>query len=184
MRINEILLQEQALDEAPILGQIASGVRGAAAGFQQSRQQRSLDQQQKMIANIAYKQWNRKAMSLANAAQGQPVDATDYENHLVDFVEKVILTNRSIKELDLVSQQKLEGVIGNIVQNRSDRATVQRAFGDLVIQAAASRVDPAKQKQQTVNVDQMIQRMQTRPISKTGNVAVDQLLTALGIPLT
>jgi hypothetical protein len=184
MRINEILLQEQKLDEVPTLGQIASGIQGAVAGFQQGQQQRALGGQQSALAKTAYDQWNRKVMALTNAAGGQPVDINDYENHLVDFVQKVVLNNRRIDDLDQSSQTRINAVIDEIVKNQSDRAGLQKAFQNLIVQASVARSDPAKQ-QQVPNPQQMIQRMQGgTPIRQTGNPAVDQLLAALGIPVS
>jgi carbamate kinase len=190
MQIHEILT-EQRLDELPAaLGKlaqgaknVAAGVQGAAAGFQQSQQQRAFTGQQSALAKAAYDQWNRKVMALSNAAGGQPVDPNDYKNHLADFVEKTILNNRKIQDLDAASQTRINTAMGEIIKNQADRAGLQKSFQNLITQSAVSREDPAKASQ-APNLQQLLQRMQSgAPMRKTNNPAVDQLLTALGVPL-
>lgn len=176
------------------LGQAVGQAAGAVKqGFQQSAVGQTLQkagdvQQQAKLAgsigqmsNLAYQQWNKKKLALLNAAGGQPIE--NEEAHLADFVQKTLLNNRQITDLDPPSQRKIEAAITNVMTAGNDRRKLQQAFTDLVTQSTAARQDPAKQTQQKVSVDNMITTLANRGVSKTGNIAVDQLLSALGIPL-
>ena len=139
MQIRDIA-KPQNLDEISIPG----AVKGAIAGFQQGRQQRAIQQNTQAAAQAALKQWTNKVIMLSQAAQGQPVDATDYENHLADFVERVMLRSYKIADMDPGSQQKLEAALGSVVQSRNNAQQLKTAFNNLVQQAMVARLDPAK----------------------------------------
>lgn len=185
----------QAIAGSRVGQAVGQAVGGAKQAFQQStvgqtlqraqdiQAQAKLSGQQSMIAKTLYDQWNRKVMALTNAAGGQPVNVNEYEDQLRDFIEKVVLNNRRILDLDQPSQDRIETSITDIMKNQSNRDGLQKAFQNLATQASVARADPAKQ-QQVPNPAQMIQRMQSgAPLRKTGNPAVDQLLAALGVPL-
>jgi hypothetical protein len=144
MQIHEIT-HKQRLDEVDIIG----GIKGAVAGFQQSQQQRQVQQNTAALAKAALQQWNNKVIQLTQAAGGQPVDPTDYENNLNDFVERVMLRTYKIADLDDSSQTRVEQAIGAVVQGRNDRRALAPAFEKLVQQATVARLDPAKTSYQS-----------------------------------
>lgn len=133
MRIDEISL-----------GQIGAGIKGAVAGAQQSAQARKVTQNTQALAQTALTQWGKKVIALTNAAGGQPVDPTDYTNHLTDFVQKVMLGGTRVQDLDPSSQPKVAAAIKGVVDTRGDRTKLPQAFNALVTQASVARPDPAK----------------------------------------
>jgi hypothetical protein len=151
MQIHEIT-HKQRLDEVDIIGGIkkaVSGVQGAVAGFQQSQQQRQVQQNTAALAKAALQQWNNKVIQLTQAAGGQPVDATEYENQLSDFVERVMLRSYKIADMEPQSQTRIEQALGAVVQGRNDRRALGPAFEKLVQQATVARLDPAKTSYQS-----------------------------------
>jgi hypothetical protein len=138
MRINEILLQEQKLDEVPTLGQIASGVRGAVAGFQQGQQQRAVQQNTQAVAKAALQQWNNKLIQLQQAG----IASTQWENHLADFVEKIMLRNYKITDLE--DTRGVENAMRAVIDAGMDRRKLEPAFNTLVQQTLVARLDPTK----------------------------------------
>lgn len=146
MQIHEITYK-QRLDEVDIIGGIkkaVSGVQGAVAGFQQSQQQRQVQQNTSALAKAAQQQWNNKVIQLTQAAGGQPVDVTEYENQLSDFVERVMLRSYKVADMDPESQTRIEQALGAVVRSRNDRRALGPAFEKLVQQATVARLDPAK----------------------------------------
>lgn len=146
MQIHDITKKQQ-LDEVDIVGaakKAVAGVQGAVAGFQQSQQQRQIQQNTSALAKAAMQQWNNKVIQLTQAAGGQPVDPTEYENQLSDFVERVMLKSYKIADMEPQSQQRIEQAIGAVVNGRNDRRALGPAFEKLVQQAMVSRLDPAK----------------------------------------
>jgi hypothetical protein len=97
-----------------------------------------------MAAKAALQQWNNKVIQLTQAAAGQPVDATEYENQLGDFVERIMLRNYKIADMEPQSQQRIEQAIGDVVQNRNDRNSLASSFEKLAQQTVVARLDPAK----------------------------------------
>ena len=151
MQIHEIT-HKQRLDEVDIIGGIkkaVSGVQGAVAGFQQNQQQRQVQQNTAALSKAALQQWNNKVIQLTQAAGGQPVDPTEYENQLSDFVERIMLRSYKIADMEPQSQQRIEQAIGAVVQGRNDRRALAPAFEKLVQQATVARLDPAKTSYQS-----------------------------------
>lgn len=133
MRIDEISL-----------GQIGAGIKGAVAGAQQSAQTRKVSQNTQALAQTALSQWGKKVIALTNAAGGQPVSNDEYNDHLKDFVQKVMLNNRQIDQLDANSQSRIDAGIDAVMNNRNDRQKLPQAFNQLVTAASVARDDPSK----------------------------------------
>jgi len=152
MQIYELTQSKQQLDEIDIVGGIkkaVGGVQGAVAGFQQSQQQRAVQQNTQGVAKAAMQQWNNKVIQLTQAAGGQPVDPAEYENQLADFVERVMLRSYKIADMEPQSQQRIEQAIGQVVAGRNDRRALAPAFEKLTQQALVARLDPAKSSYQS-----------------------------------
>ena len=103
--------------------------------------------QTQALSQAALKQWNNRVMQLMQASGGQPVDETEYHDHLKDFVERTMLSNRSIDNLDQNSQTRLDSAIDAVMTNRGDTRKLQTAFQQLAGAALVSRDDPAKTRQ-------------------------------------
>lgn len=121
-----------------------TNLAGMVGNLQQKLQTRKVQQNTSMAAKAALQQWNNKVIQLTQAAAGQPVDATEYENQLADFVERVMLRSYKIADMEAQSQQRIEQAIGDVVQNRNDRAGLTSAFEKLAQQTVVARLDPAK----------------------------------------
>lgn len=100
------------------------------------------------LANAAFKQWTNKTLQLLQASGGQPIDEKDYKNHLTDFVQKVMLGNKSIDTLDATSKPRIQKALDDVVAGRNDRQKLPTAFKELVTQATAARVEPSKAQTQ------------------------------------
>jgi len=112
--------------------------------LQQKLQTRKVQQNTAMASKVALQQWNNKVIQLTQAAGGQPVDPTEYENQLADFVERVMLRSYKIGDMDPQSQQRIEQAIGDVVQNRNDRNALSSAFEKLAQQTVVARLDSTK----------------------------------------
>lgn len=146
MQINEIT-QPRQLNEVDIVGGIksaAAGVQNFVGNLQQQQQQKTVQQNTQAVATAAQKQWNNKVLQLTQASGGQPVDQKEYHEHLRDFIEKTMLNNRSIDNLDANSSVRLDQAIDAVVLNRSDTKKLQQAFQQLAGAALVARDDPNK----------------------------------------
>ena len=141
MQIYELTqAKQEQLDEIDIIG----GIKGAVSGFQQSQQQRQVQQNTAALSKSAQQQWNNKVIQLTQAAGGQPVDPADYESNLRDFVERTMLRSYKIDSMEPQSQGRLDQAIKAVVQSRNDRRTLGPVFEKMVQQALVARLDPAK----------------------------------------
>ena len=97
------------------------------------------------LASQAQKQWaGREAQLQAAAGPGNPIDPTRYENTLADFVERVMLANRRITDLDDASEIEMERAIGDIIAARGNARAMEEAWLRLTQQSLVAREDLAK----------------------------------------
>jgi hypothetical protein len=163
MQIHEIT-HKQRLDEVDIIG----GIKGAVAGFQQSQQQRQVQQNTAALAKTALQQWNNKVIQLTQAAGGQPVDEKEYKTYLTDFVQKVMLGNKSIDNLDAASKPRIQKAIDDVVAGRNDRNKLSSTFNELVTQATVARTTPTKAQAQSGGIQAKIENKDPLQVTVNG----------------
>lgn len=150
MKIRNIVEQKK-LDEIDL---VPSGIRRTVGGLRDRMAARQLKKQTsqattavaqnvRAASNAALQQWNNK-VALLSQASGGTVDPTEYENHLADFVERVMLRSYKLADLDPQSQQRVESAIGAVMQNKDDPRSLAAAFEKLVQQTMVARLDPEK----------------------------------------
>lgn len=137
MRINDVILKEQQLSEIDFVTDLT-----------QARQQKVQADKIKALAGTFLQQWGKKVVSLTNASGGQPVADDEYNDHLKDYVQKVMLNDRTIDQLDTNSQNRIDAGIDAVMKNRNDRQALPQAFNQLVTAASVARDDPAKTQYQ------------------------------------
>lgn len=97
------------------------------------------------LASQAQKQWaGREAQLQAAAGPGKPIDPTRYEDTLADFVQRVMLANRRITDLDDASEIEIERAIGDIIAARGNAGAMEEAWLRLTQQSLVAREDLAK----------------------------------------
>jgi len=140
MQIHE--LTQQRLDEQGILQGIksaASGVKGAVQGFQQARQDRTVQQGVQNVADRAVRAWTQYAKQLKTANPDPVRYAELYKQALLAFVQKNLLKGQPIA--NAINQREITQLVDAMVAQADNPAAITGLFPKLVQQAATSQTD-------------------------------------------
>lgn len=100
------------------------------------------------VAKLVMQQWQNKMVQLTRAASttGGAVSDQEYGEQLEDFIERVLLQNKRVEDLDQQSGQRLDAIMQKIVAGRNDAKALPELFNNLTAVTTAARVDTTKFK--------------------------------------
>lgn len=126
MQIHEITLTEAG---------ILQGIKGAVAGYQQSQQQRKLQDVSTRALNV----WNKYTQQL-KATNPDPARYKQlYQQALLSFVQKNLLKGTTVSSA--VNQRELTALIRSITDQADNPTAVAQLFTKLVQQSALAMPD-------------------------------------------
>jgi hypothetical protein len=133
MQIHE--LTQQRLDEQGIL----QGIKSAAQGYQQAKQDRTIQRGIQNVSDRAVKAWTQYAKQLKTANPDPARYAQLYKQSLLAFVQKNLLKGQPIA--NAINKQEITQLINAISAQADNPTAVANLFPKLVQQAATSQTD-------------------------------------------
>jgi hypothetical protein len=138
MQIHELTqLNEQGILQG--IKSAASGVKGAVQGFQQARQDRTVQQGVQNVADRAAKAWSTYAKQLKTANPDPTRYAQLYKQSLLAFVQKNLLKGQPIA--NAINKQEITQLVDAMVAQADNPTAITNLFPKLVQQAATSATD-------------------------------------------
>ena len=133
MQIHE--LTQRRLDEQGIL----QGIKSAAQGYQQAKQDRTIQQGIQNVSDRAVKAWTQYAKQLKTANPDPARYAQLYKQSLLSFVQKNLLKGQPIA--NAINKQEITQLVNAISAQADNSTAVANLFPKLVQQAATSQTD-------------------------------------------
>ncbi len=138
MQIHELTqLNEQGILQG--IKSAAAGAKGAVQGFQQARQDRTVQQGVQNVSDRAVKAWSQYAKQLKTANPDPVRYAELYKQALMAFVQKNLLKGQPIA--NAINRQEITQLIDAMTAQADNPTAITNLFPKLVQQAATSQTD-------------------------------------------